>query len=210
MSKSAIIVVCCSILGAIGLWLKWSCAWYPTAPKRLSVSASASARRAMTEYDTNGDGKLDKSELARCPALLRALPMIDTEHEDYLNADKIARRINAWYRSDCIIMDGSMFVSFDNAPLVGATVTFEPEPFLGSQYTTVSGVTDKRGWVDLRAPNIPVPGLYCGYYRVRVTKAVNGREAIPARYNAGTTLGVEVASDVVPERRARFDLTSQP
>ena len=34
-----------------------------------------------------------------------------------------------------------------------------------------------------------------GFYRVRISKQVNGKEAIPARYNTSTTLGIEVAPD---------------
>ena len=37
------------------------------------------------------------------------------------------------------------------------------------------------------------PGIYTGLYRIRISKLVNGKETLPARYNTETELGREVA-----------------
>jgi hypothetical protein len=39
-----------------------------------------------------------------------------------------------------------------------------------------------------------MPGLQCGLYKIKVSKAGTGGEELPAKYNAQTTLGREVFS----------------
>ena len=43
-------------------------------------------------------------------------------------------------------------------------------------------------------PNMP-GGLQTGFYRIHVSKKVNGQETIPAHYNTETTLGHQIAID---------------
>jgi hypothetical protein len=46
-------------------------------------------------------------------------------------------------------------------------------------------------------------------YRIRVSKKVNGREAVPARYNTETELAREIAEDSPSTAKTlRFALTS--
>jgi hypothetical protein len=54
-------------------------------------------------------------------------------------------------------------------------------------------------------------GLALGLYRIRVSKMVDGKETIPARYNTETTLGQEVSMDdpAVASQRVRYDLKSK-
>ena len=80
---------------------------------------------------------------------------------------------------------------------MGATVTFDPEEFLGASFQPCSGVTDDRGEVFISRPGSQIPGIYLGFYRVRITKEkANGDEMIPAKYNTETTLGFEANNDV--------------
>jgi hypothetical protein len=92
-------------------------------------------------------------------------------------------------------------VTLDGEPLAGATVTFEPESFLGSDIKSAVAVTTPFGDV---APTIPpeerpdpkLPGgAQFGLYKVRISKIVNGKETIPAKYNTDTILGQEVSYD---------------
>ena len=49
------------------------------------------------------------------------------------------------------------------------------------------------------------PGnIYVGLYKVRISKKVNGRETLPARYNTQTELGREVATQI---RDGRANIT---
>ena len=92
------------------------------------------------------------------------------------------------------------------APVTDAQVVVEPEPFLQRVPTPASGVTDARGEISLAGQDARFPGLYCGMYRVRVSKQQQGKETIPARYNTETTLGFEIAPDIPFREKVLLDL----
>lgn len=187
----------------------------PSAPPRPKVDPGSAAQAAMAQYDTNKDGKIDAKELEQSPplvALLATVKQQDPTHGDLLTEEDIARRITAWVKDETTLMDGSTPVTFDGQPLEGATVTLEPESFLGPAYQqTYSGVTDKNGIAAVKGPLEKFPGIYFGLYRVRISKKVDGKEIIPEKYNEKTILGKEMARDAARERREflRFDLSSQ-
>ncbi len=178
-----------SILFAAG------CSRRPRAPRRPGVNAAAAGRAAIEMYDTDGDGKLDTTELERCPALLMALPLADTDGDGKLSADEIAARVEAWFAFGTIMMDAAPLVTLDGQPLEGAEVVFEPEEFLGEGFTECRGVTDASGQARVSGSDATYPGVYVGAYRVRISKVVDGQETLPARYNTESELGVEVAED---------------
>jgi hypothetical protein len=53
--------------------------------------------------------------------------------------------------------------------------------------------------------------MHLGLYKVKISKKVNGKELIPAKYNEATVLGQEVAPDVpdVGTNRVVYALKSQ-
>jgi hypothetical protein len=160
------------------------------------VEPDKAAATALATLDRNGDGRLDAAELAGSPGLqeiLKTLKSQEPGHADGLTREDITHRMEAWQRDPARIMDASYRVLLDNEPLADATVTFEPELCLGDAYKPYSGVTDKNGLVQIAGPVPNMPGLYVGIYRVRVSKLRDGHETIPARYNAATTLGREIA-----------------
>ena len=54
------------------------------------------------------------------------------------------------------------------------------------------------------------PGIYVGLYRVRISKKVDGKETLPARYNTATELGREIAANIRDNRgNVIFHLTSK-
>ena len=86
-------------------------------------------------------------------------------------------------------------VTLDGAPLAGARVLFDPEPFLGPQVKPAAGTTSSGGGtvVSVAAEDLDdarFPGTACGWYKIRIT---SDSHEIPARYNTETTLGCEVA-----------------
>ena len=160
-------------LGGLGLLCGCGCSGTPSAPPRQSVSPSAAAKAAIAQYDTNGDGKLDAQELQQSPplaAMLATVKMHDPSHGDYLTADDIAGRIKSWLRSDVIVAGGSVVVLLDGKPLAGATVTFEPEPWLGPSYRTSSGTTGVSGYATMSRTLEAYPGIYYGLYRVKISR----------------------------------------
>ena len=58
--------------------------------------------------------------------------------------------------------------------------------------------TDERGIASVSGHDAQFPGIYLGFYRVRISKQVDGKETVPARYNTESELGYE-ATDDIPE-----------
>ncbi len=180
-------------------------------PPKMSPGAAASA--AMKKYDTSGDGFLDAKELEKAPSLRSALKQIDTNGDGKISADEIAARITKWQEGFGLTTLRAR-VSLDGQPLEGATVTFLPEEFLGSDIQKAIGNTAKSGSAGMSIEHPPTPGMrgvQPGLYRVEISKMVDGKETIPAKYNTQTTLGVEVAQDsaTISQGTAVFELKSE-
>ena len=186
------------------------CSHVPPRPQRPSLDPIAAARAAMDQYDTNHDGKLDANELKQCPALALSVDSLDTNHDGVLTVDEIAAHLKQRKESPAVVASVNTRVVLDGQPLAGATVTYEPEKFMGPAYQASSSVTDSDGFVDIKGQDPKYPGLYLGFYRVRISKMQGGKESLPSRYNTETILGREVGADGPRERwRLQFDLQSQ-
>ncbi len=160
------------------------------------ISPSSAANAAMAKYDTNKDGYLDAKELEKAPALRSALKEIDANGDGKISADEIAARIAQWQATGVGLTTLTARVTLDGQPLEDATVTLVPEEFLGSEMQKAVGKTNKGGAAGMSIEHPPAPqyrGVQQGLYRVEISKIVNGKETIPSKYNAETTLGVEVA-----------------
>ena len=155
--------------------------------------ASNAAQKAMEMYDANRDGLLDGQELEKVPGLKAALKQVDSNGDGKISAEEIDARIAAWKESKVGRMSVSCRVRNRGKPVVGATVTFVPESFLGDNLHAASGTTDSFGTCSLReAGEDGLPGVSPGFYRVQITKS---GAKIPAKYNSETTIGQEVARD---------------
>lgn len=193
------------------------CTWGTKRFEPPSISASGAASEAIKLYDTDGDGFLAGAELDKVPGLKAAIETVDTDKDGKVSAEEIAARITAWKASKIGVAGTMCIVKLDGQPLADAMVTFEPESFLGENVLAGIGVTDFTG---AAYPTIPKdkrpvagmpPGLQLGFYRVKVSKEVGGRETIPAQYNAETTLGQQVAMDdaAMSKGRVVFNLKSK-
>jgi len=158
-------------------------------------SPTEAAKQALAEYDANKDGALDPKELEACPALLAAFKRVDANKDGRLTEDEIADRLS-FFQKQGIQMDVSVEVSLDGRFLDGATVTLEPEKFMGPSVKSASTVTDEAGSGNFKTEGSGEGAVACGYYRVRVSKNAQGREVVPAKYNTQTVLGYEVSPDV--------------
>jgi hypothetical protein len=165
----------------------------------------------MARYDADGDGKIDAEELKQSPPLAEALETTDADGDGALTEKEIVDRIDAWSESGTNVVNQSTLVTLDGNPLEGATVTYEPEEFLQPPLESSSGVTAENGYAEVAGQDPNYPGLYLGLYRVRISKMVDGRETIPARYNTETILAKEIAPDApsTSERWLVFELESR-
>ena len=150
-------------------------------------------------YDKDGDGTISGKELDNCPGIKDALEYCDINHDGKITAAAIAARIHEWQESKVGTAATIVRVQLDGAPLEGATVTFDPEPFLGPNVAAASAQTATNGAASMTIPadgNHPQgerkSGVHYGIYKVRISKPVGGKESLPARYNTNTVLGVEI------------------
>ncbi len=202
------------LLVCLGLVVIVGCSNEPTPAPRFQIDPQKAAQEAMKLYDANGDGTLDKKELSASPPLLELLENLKTRpggHPDSLTAADIATRFEEWVKAPANLFTISPTVYLDGAPLAGATVTYDPEPFLGSSYHPHQGKTDVHGGAGLEPEVKGFPGIYVGLYRVRISKKdPSGNETLPARYNTKTELGREVAAGIRNTRESVvFRLTSK-
>ncbi len=154
------------------------------------VDPAAVARRAVEQYDKNGDGRITDAEFS--PGLKALAKTADENKDGALTASEIANRLQAHVDSKIGLQDMGGQILLDNRPLPGATVTFLPDPVFNDVLEAASGVTDESGFVSVSIAGSSFPGMRPGFYRVEVSKKIGGREQIPARYNTQSELGEEV------------------
>jgi hypothetical protein len=167
-------------------------------PPKPAFDSMAAAKQALTAYDANGDGKLDAEELKKCPSLQDGLKRIDKDGDGQLTGDEIAARLQHWQAFKGVLTSAHTVVTLDGKPLAQATVTLEPEKFMGDSFPACTGTTDALGHVSFSGSVPGFPGVYFGWYRVRVAKLAGGKESIPGKYNQDSELGLEISDDVAP------------
>ena len=206
--------------GALGASLLAGLAGCSSGPGRVqapSISASGAASEAMTTYDKDGDGFIAGAELDAAAGLKAALKKLDLDSDGKVSEDEIRQRIEAWQSTGIGVMLITAGFKLDGKPLTNAEVTFEPEAFLGGNIPSAVGEIDSTGMTlisvpkDKRPEKDTPPGLPLGFYKVLVSKKPSGQETIPAKYNAQTVLGQEVAPDdpAITAQRVLFELSSK-
>ena len=177
----------------LGLSL-WGCSDGPDRVHPPSIDANSAGLAAVSQYDANGDGKIGGEELKDAPSLRAAIGNLDTDGDGAVSAAEVTARVQAWQESRVGLTPARCQITFQGQPLAGATVTFEPEEFLGDAIKACVGKTNKQGSTRLSIPNTKegLPGGAPGLYRVKITSA---HTKIPAKYNTETTLGAELAND---------------
>jgi hypothetical protein len=155
-----------------------------------TYDADAIAKAAFAELDRNGNGTIEAGEASASPALAAAFAEFDINKDRKLTLEEVKMRVNDYAKAGTGSVAVGCTVKIDDKPIQGATVTFIPEPFMGSAFKPAIGKTDEAGRCDVyEIDGKPFRGLSAGLYRIQVTK--DGMN-IPARYNTQTTLGREV------------------
>lgn len=178
------------------------CSSSPPRVNQPYIDAAGAGAAAMELYDANGDGKVAGDELAKAPGLQALVATADADKDGGISAEEVTARIDKWKEQKTGVTIFSFLVTLNGKPLEGASVTFEPESFLGEEIKTAVGETGFGGNggasipKDQRPSPTSPPGMQLGLYRVKVSKMVNGQESIPPRYNQQSVLAQEVAGDV--------------
>ncbi len=175
------------------------CSGTPARIKQQELDPSSAAARAMETYDSNEDGAIDRDELESSPPLKSAVGQIDKDGDGRITIEEIEVRLNSWIQNRSALFPIPCRVTMGGRPLAGATVVFEPEPFLGDAFQTAIGITDEDGMAGLSVsesgPSAGIPGIPNGLYRVRISKLDGNREKIPKKYNEETVIGQEICDD---------------
>jgi hypothetical protein len=203
-------------MATVGLLAITSCSQGPAPVRPPSIDASEAGETAIERYDTSGDGLISGDELESAPELKAALPRLDADEDQAVSAEEVSARIEHWQATGMGLTSFGFTVTLDGRPLDGATVTLEPAVFLGDDIRPAVATTDMFGTggpsvpKDQRPTAATPPGVQLGFYRVKISKIVGGKETIPARYNLQTTLGQEVSPDVpeIANRRVVYALSS--
>lgn len=183
-------------------------------PSRISapnINPERSGAAAITAYDRDGDGKLSKLELKKCPALLASLAVYDTDKDEKISAEEIAARLKSWEASKVGITAAPFTIRLDGRPLVGATVLLEPEPFLDGAVMPASAETSASGLAgpSMSAENLPTGvrhGVQPGIYKLKLTHPT---QKIPAKFGEESEIGLEVQPIFDTFNPPVFDLKSK-
>lgn len=180
----------------VGFCIVAGCTSKDTAPKEAPLpkyDPDAITQAVMAEFDKNHDGALDAGELRDCPALYGAMSAIDTNGDKRLSADEIRKRVEAYAAVPTGSIPVTCIFRHDGRPLVGGTITFDPEPCMSSTLKPATATTDAEGQcTEFQIDGKQYRGLPAGLYRIRVTKE---GAAIAPRFNTQTTLGQEIYLD---------------
>ncbi len=180
-----------SALAACGI----GCSRGPSRIVPPAIDPDRAAAEAIRLYDANQNGSLSAAELAKCPGILAEFKSYDTDGNGEISNAEIAARIRDLRRHGVGLTRLNCDVTVNGRGLTGATVAFEPEPYLGGDIKAASGLTDDRGVAqmavstdDLPADQRDIRAIHYGTYKVRITHPT---VKLPAKYNTETTLGYE-------------------
>jgi hypothetical protein len=170
----------------------------------VDIDASSASSQAIEIYDKNGDGAIAGDELNAVPGIKKHLERYDRDSDERVTRDEIYERLQDWANNRMGLGGRSYVVTLDGQPLVGATVTMVPEPYLGENVKPATGETGEIGLTRLShaeedlpksSNGRPIYGVKGGTFKVEVT---HPSRKIPAKYNTATELGDEVAYDINP------------
>jgi len=184
-----------------------------TALKPADIDASGAAAKLLEAHDGDGDDMISLEEAAACPGLYQQFSGYDVDSDGQLSSDEIASRFRYWLEEGIGLMRVPCLVTLNGKRLAGASVLFEPEPFFDGLIKRAEGKTNEYGQcsVSIDPKDLPeelrrVRGVQTGLYSVKIT---HPSVTIPDRYHSKTTLGREVAGDVIGPRGIRFELKSK-
>jgi hypothetical protein len=185
------------------------CSRGPSRIKPPHIDPEDSADEALTLYDANKDGLLDKAELANCPAMLAELTAYDVDSNGSASREEIIGRITDLRKHGVGLSRLNCNVSLNGRGLENASVEFEPESYLGDEIQKAFGTTNARGVAQMAIPAEELPedqrdlkGIHYGTYKVRINHPTI---KLPPKYNVETTLGYESRPG---DPFARFNLTT--
>lgn len=167
----------------------------PSKPARVvapGLDVAGVVAGVLGKADANGDGKITAGELAKVPALVDAVAVLDTDGDKAISAAELTAWLTAVRDSKVAITAAGVRVAQKGKPLAGVTVRLVPEPFMGPDVKPAEGTTTATGQAAVTIAGSPYPGVNCGLYRLEITGKGTDGKPLPAKYNTATTLGAAV------------------
>jgi hypothetical protein len=165
---------------------------------RASTPAEAAAK-AFELHDADSNGQLDSDELSKCASINAALDRIDTNRDKAIDRAELEARFTAHDElADVVAFD--VRITHNREPLVGAMVTFTPEPFMGEGKQPYVGTTVDGGTCYVLGQEVELPGVPVGFYQVHIVHPPS---------TVDVTLGGEVAGDAPTANRMSFDVDAK-
>jgi hypothetical protein len=157
------------------------------------------SKKAIELNDKDGDGALSGEELDGVKSLKSGMSRLDADKDGKLTADEVAKRLQRYIDFKIGLAPVDCTVTKGGRPLAGATITYEPEEFMGDSLPPGTGTTGAEGItaISIAKDLLPTPnhsGVKPGFYRVKV-KLADGTEA------SNLDAGVECAGDFQSSHR---------
>jgi hypothetical protein len=183
----------CCLVAALAAW---GCG--PLRPARLVPPALdvATIAAGIMQADANGDDELDAGELAKAPAFVAAVGVLDRDGDKALSRAELKSWLSDIRSSKVAIHSAAVVVKHKGRPLAEAAVKFVPEPFMGAAAAPAGGTTDAAGQAGITIPGSRYPGINCGVYRIEISGSGNDGRPLASRYNASSTLGAAVGGEL--------------
>ena len=191
MKRFAIGIACLMLVLSVGCG--------KSKPKRVegpAVDPESAAAKAMELYDTDKNGKIEKTELDATPALKYALSYMDKNADGGLDKAEIANQMKLWVESKIGLTTPALrFVAKGNKPAKGTKATLTPEAFLPG-LKTAEGTITKGACAPSSAGNVDgLPGMTYGFYTITIDAYPNKK------------WGVEISSNNEIARKASGNYT---
>jgi hypothetical protein len=174
-----------------------------------NVDPEGAANKAIELYDFNSDLSLSEDELASCPGMLVSLSLYDQDGNRRVDRDEVAQRLSELFKNRVGLTQLRSRITYRGKPLAGATLVFEPEPYLAEEIQVAQGTTNVHGSAQMSINQDKLPEhvramklIQYGTYKVRIT---HPSIKLPPKYNSETALGYETR---IGDPFATFALTS--
>lgn len=158
----------------------------------VKVDPSAVASNIFSEFDSNSDGELSKTELKKSPGLVMLTTgesmmlqelRLDADGSGAVSLEEMETKLAKCFAD--LRQGYSCCVMYRGQPLEGATVTLIPEDFMGD-LPIATGETDRDGNCSV-ATDDGLDGAVPGIYRVEIT---HPEKKIAKKYNESSKISI--------------------
>lgn len=155
----------------------------PHAGPDWSIASSAAA--ILAELDTDGNGTIDRAELAASPAWRSSAERLDANGDGLVDLAEVEARVSLYRDARDIGIPVRLVFQYDGRPLAATVVRLVPDPAIAALIPAVEARTGADGAATFNSAS--GGGVLSGAYRIGGEWPMAGLEPKPG--------GLEVAAD---------------